>query len=428
MAGQESIGVVAMNTKSHPSGIPTLMILPLLISTMILHASTQGRSRLQERRLPKPDLGLEIVLPNKSVPSLKLAVLNGRRSTTIVRRQLLAISDPILAADFTGVDIWADGEAGAIRVRLSIVYNDLSNQEWWKEKKETIVGSFLVHEGESIRPAELGRFGIDPFEMRVIEARPVVFEPGKGPRITNRTTTLEVVGLEKSLDRYRLLLQNNSGKNVAAYTISTTNGSLSMSDPAGPGLTEPVIAAGASSHGTHLTASDVEEGGITISVVVFEDGSFEGDPELAARFMARWKGITIQAPQILPLIEQTLEADDVELQAAFEKLEADLWAMPEAIDKHSALELLKTAYPSFDPKTVDSLYEELKGGLYSARNRALGPIGEVKRRIEEAEGRQDSDPAATRTLLLRETLTRIKSDFEKLRRFNTISKSGKTAK
>jgi hypothetical protein len=81
-------------------------------------------------------------------------------------------------------------------------------------------------------------------------------------------------------------------------------------------------------------------------------------------------------------------------------------------NKQSALDLLKTKYPSFGDRTISSLYEELKGGLYRARNRALSPIGEVKRRIQKVEKGQDPSSAATQTRLLRETLTRIKSDFE----------------
>lgn len=95
--------------------------------------------------------------------------------------------------------------------------------------------------------------------------------------------------------------------------------------------------------------------------------------------------------------------------------------MREAIDKQSALELLKIEYPSFDERTINRLYEELKGGLYNARNHALAPIGDVKRRIEEEAGRQDSNPAASRTHLLRQTLMSIKSDFESITSFKPIT-------
>lgn len=363
----------------------------------------------QERRFPQPDLALEIILPNSSRSPLKLTV----RGMTLIRRQHLIVNDPKLAADFTAVDVWADGEGNAIRVRLSIIYNDLSNQEWWKDKKEKVAGSLLIREGESARLTELAQFGIEPFEMRAINARPVVVQPGEGPRIVNNTKSLEVVRLEKSLDGYQIWLKNNSSKNVVAYTISTGNRGLSAAG-VGYGNIRPVIAAGATSDEIYLYGATVEEDRITIPVVVFEDGSFEGDIKLAARFLVSGEGIRIQAPHVLRMVEQTLQVDDAELQTALNKLEAQLWVIPEAIDKQSAVELLKSKYPSFEDKTISSLYEALKGGLYEARNMALAPIGDIKRRIQEDEQGQELSPVATRARLLREGLTRIKNDFERI--------------
>ncbi len=391
-----------------------LSTLPVIL-LMLFIGSTHSATALfrQERRLPQPEHGLEISFPNNVRPPLKLSVFKGGHSATLIRRQHLLINDPKLAADFTAVDIWAEDEGQSMRVRLSIIYNDLSNQEWWKDKKERVVGTFSVREGESIRPAALKQFGIEPFEMRAVNARPVVFQPGEGPRIVNHTKALEIVRVEKSLDGYQLWVKNNSGKNVVAYTISTGDSGLSV-DGVGYESVRPALAAGATSDGSQLYGPNVEKDGITIPVVVFEDRSFEGNPKLAAQFLVSGDGIRIQAPNVLLMIEQTLAANDAELPAAFEKLETQLWAIPEAIDKQSALEFLKIKYPAFDDKTISSLYEELKGGLYKARNRALMPIGDIKRRIQEAEQRQEANPLTTRASLLRETLTRIKNDFERI--------------
>ena len=89
------------------------------------------------------------------------------------------------------------------------------------------------------------------------------------------------------------------------------------------------------------------------------------------------------------------EPTDVEaagIKEAFGKLEGQLWGIAEAINKQSAVELLRSRYPSFDDKTISRLYEELKGGMYEARNRVLSPIGDIKRRIQEDEQRQKLSP------------------------------------
>jgi hypothetical protein len=359
---------------------------------------------------PRSELGLEIGVPRESMHHIRFAVSNGGRSSTLIHRRSLSISDPQAAGDFTAIDVSAEGDGGAIRVRVSVIYNDLSNQEWWKDKKEKIAGSYVVREGEPVWPTELAQFGIEPFEMKVISAGPIVFKPGEGPRIINNSTALEVARLEKHLDSYLISLKNISSKNVVAYTISTGRGGGVSTSSGGRG--DPVIAAGATTRETHLYGPNVELEGITISNVIFDDGTFEGDPNVAAHFLARAEGVRIQAPHVLLKIEQTLAVDDNEFQAAFDRLEAELWVIPEAIDKQSALEFLQTKFPSLDEKTLSALYEELKGGLYDARNIALSDMGVNRRNIQERQQRNGDDGSAVKSL--RATLERVKQTLEKI--------------
>lgn len=333
---------------------------------------------------------------------------------TLIERQQLKINDPKAASNFTAVDIWADGEDDAVRVRLSIIYNDLSNQEWWKNKKERIVGSFLIREGEVVRPSELAQFGIEPFALRAVSARAVVFEPGEGPRITNNTKSLKVVRLEKTLDNYVLSLQNTSGKNVMAYSLSFGDGGLDVVGMS-YGEAHPSMMAGAALREEYLSdQKSIESSGITIGAVVFEDGSFEGDPKIAAKFLSEGEGVRRQAPQVLKLVKEALAVDDAEIPPAFERLEARLWAMPEAMDKQSAIELLRSKFPTFDDETLGNLYENLKGGFYQARNIALSSIGDVKRRVEEEERREPGSNPKLKAKRLRDALTGLKETFERI--------------
>ena len=396
---------------------PGWRIVPLsawLISQVILlvgSASLATASSSQERTYPQPEIALEITFPGSSFPPLKYPIVKGGRSTIPIQRQLLTISDPRLAADFTAVGISAYGEDNAISVRLSIIYKDLSIQDWWNDSRQKVAGTLLIREGQSARPAELARFGIEPFEMRVINARPVVIKPGEWPQITNSTKSLEVVKIEKSFEGYHIWIKNKSSKNVVSYTLSTDNATFS-SENSGSAL--PLTAAGATWVGGPIRSEYIDRGGIAIPVVIFDDGSFEGDIRLAAQFLVNKEGVRIQAPHILRLVEQALQVKDAELETAFEKLEAQLRAIPEPIDKQSAVKLLKSMYPSFDDVTIGSLYEHLKGGFYVARERALAWIGEIKKQFPGAVQRQESPTAKWRAALLRETLTDIKQDFERI--------------
>jgi hypothetical protein len=113
---------------------------------------------------------------------------------------------------------------------------------------------------------------------------------------------------------------------------------------------------------------------------------------------------------VLARIVQTMQVGDAELPDAFDKLEAGLWTIPEAIDKQSALDLLKSEYPHQDDREISRLYESLKGGLYKARNLALTYLGQLKRSLQEDQRLQNSDRVAR----IRSTLTDLKASLERI--------------
>src|SRR6266849_6235175 len=162
----------------------SLALLSTGISLLLtLNAPAKGSSRQQDSP-PRSEIGLEIRLADASTPPIRLAGPRSGGMAQIFRRSL-KITDPMTAGAFTLLLVQAEVEGDGIRVSLSLIYNDLSDHEWWKHKKETIAGSYLIRAGESIRPAELDQFGVEPFEMKAVDARPVVLKPGEGPRITN---------------------------------------------------------------------------------------------------------------------------------------------------------------------------------------------------------------------------------------------------
>lgn len=376
----------------------------LAITLVALTISITSRAYAQTR-VQSSDLGLEISLPGGSTPLTRFS----GGGATLIRRNRLKVNDPNEAGEFTAIDVHAERSSDGMRVTLIVIYNDLSNQEWWKEKKERLVGSYLIRSGETVLASELNQFGIEPVEMKTRAAEVVVLKPGEGPRIVNNTTALEVARLERHLDYYLISLKNISTKNVVAYTISTGRTGQSASN-GGRGV--PVIAAGATTRESPVDGPSVERDGITISNVIFDDGTFEGDANTAAQFLARAEGVRIQAPDVLLKIDQTLAVNDNELTAAYDKAEAELWVIPEAIDKASAIELLKARFPSLDEKTWSALYEDLKGGLYDARNIALTDMGVNRRNVRERQQRNGDDASEAKSL--RATLERVKQTLERI--------------
>jgi len=373
----------------------------LICSYQLLALIGSAMSLGQQREVrPELMLGVEISLASQPRSPIRLTGGRGGDGRTFIPRQLLTINDSQAATDLTYIQLQAEMEGDGIRVSLSVIY---------EEGKTKTAGSYLLRTGESIRTSELNQFGIEPFEMRAIDARPVVIKPGQGPRLTN-TASLKVEKLERHFDSYHLWLKNKSDKNIVAYELSTGT-TASRSSIGTHGTSGPVLAAGATSSELSIYDREIEVNGIEIRLVVFEDGTFEGDSKLGTEYLAKTEGVKVQSPSVLRRIEQTLTVDDSDLRDTFVKLEAELWLIPEALDKPSSIQFLKTKFPAEDEKSLSALYEVFKGGLYDARNIALSSLGETLRTVQRLEERSQYASAVES---IRRTLEQLKETFEKI--------------
>ena len=366
----------------------------ILVLLLVLTAQTSGQQPAA--------LGLEIIVPDAMTPKIVLGGRHWGGGSTLIRRKSLTITDPNAAGGFTAIEVKAEPEGNAIRVTLSVIYNDINVQEWWKNKDEKPVGSYLIREGEALRSSELPQFGIEPFEMKVISASPVVLKPGEGPRIVNNTTALNAERLERHLDSYSLWLKNTSNKDIIVYSVAIGNSGQTTRSGS---RARSAIAAGATSQEMSMSSSEADQRGISISLAVFSDRTFEGDAKLAIKFLAQDEGVKAQAPYVLRMIEQTLKVDDSDILTAFEKLEADLWVIPEALFKPEALAFLKAKFPNQDDQTLMAIYEDFKGGLYDARNIALTELGDTLRTVKTLTERSQY---ATATESVRRCLNRVR--------------------
>lgn len=397
-----------MNLRSRSSlkTVISLCVFSIGISLVFAPFTPAKGLGLQGEMRSRSGIGLEIHTSGESTP-IRLGSPDGGRGMTLILRRSLRITDPNAAGEFTALDVRTEAEGDAIKVTLSIIYNDLSNQEWRKDKKEKFAGSYLIREGEIVRPVELAQFGIEPFEIKAIDARPAKLKPGEGPRITN-SPSLRVDRIEKHMDNYVVWLKNISEKNIVSYTVSSGGGSVQT----GAGYTNtPVLVPGATSTETRLSGPEADRSGIEIPFVMFDDGSFEGDSKSALHFLAVAQGVKIQAPSVLKMIEHTLKVDDSDLRAAFVTLESELWVIPEALDKPSAIQFLKTKFPAEDEKSLSALYEVFKGGLYDGRNIALSSLGDTLRVVRQHEERGEYASAVES---IRRTLEHLKETFARI--------------
>lgn len=106
-----------------------------------------------------------------------------------------------------------------------------------------------------------------------------------------------------------------------------------------------------------------------------------------------------------------LNVDDSDLRTTFVKLESELWVIPEALDKPTSIQFLKTKFPAEDEKSISALYEDFKGGLYDGRNIALSSLGETLRTVH---GHEERGEYASAIESIRRTLERLKETFGKI--------------
>jgi len=137
--------------------------------------------------------------------------------------------------------------------------------------------------------------------------------PGTGrqkpPKIVNLTESFQVVSVEGTPDHQGLVLQlkNGSNKLITAYSLSLGPDDMMQTDFA-PSLSRQGVAPGETERvaiplaGRPLT--------ITIGVIVFEDGSSEGDFEQADEIRDRRTGDRIQLQRIQALMAKALPEPD----------------------------------------------------------------------------------------------------------------------
>ena len=217
-----------------------------------------------------------------------------------------AESLPVRAVNFV-----SKREGKAVKVDVSVY----TGQKLF-EREESVI-SLIINENDKIVVKDLLKFGVEPFEISLVRITPTV---GILPVVNNKSSSVTVANLEptySALPSYKMTLANNSSKAVSAFTFDIKVGDkiMGVSTPQGK-EGRPLIEAGGFYERTFKNANQpvkVSEGQtfpvepdqiFTISSVIFEDGTFEGDELQASMFMAFNLGRKIQVKRIVDLLRQ----------------------------------------------------------------------------------------------------------------------------
>ncbi len=284
-----------------------------------------------------------------------------------------------------------DGEIVAIKVSVlrGIKFHD----------QETTVGTYELHENDSISIEALEQFGVKAFSVRVARITPLA----PSPLVRSLAKSLEIVAIQpliSTLPTYKLTLRNLSDKPISALKIEVFNdGRTAMTSMPHDKDGLPLINAGAlyESNQPLVTRAQQTAGGYTpttptlqetvISAVIFTDGSYEGDPGSAARFRAFILGRKLALTRLLAIFATS----DDSLSPAMESAAQLNWfrdrilAVPIDVDEN-ALAQLQREFPTLDEKKKADLRISTEVALHGVRKDLLSDLAAFGKRQPSGPG------------------------------------------
>jgi uncharacterized protein YheU (UPF0270 family) len=349
------------------------------------------------------NLAVEIV--DHERPGSQLAVIDGTNGgylETSPARWLPDWKQPDGVPPLTRLRLRALTEGGAVRIKVFAVFDDSNPVDSPGAKygaREQLVASQLVREGETIIVRELTDFGVEPPLLRVVKANPRPAEQSlaTGGEAVSKVKAVEVIAfwLDTSESTwYRLSLRNLTQKNITAMQLYEAEGGRrgGFQTEMQAGSARPLIAAGG------MYETQVSGGGSSgtmtpqgfvpdlprrltyvVGTVVFDDGTYEGEAEVAARMEARQVGRRLQLGRVVPLLKALLESPDQDARWAVEELKSRVSTLRIDVDVSVVNELL-ARYPSLsgvDQKR--NLTELVMDGLRAGRETVLHAIKEFER-------------------------------------------------
>ena len=354
---------------------------PLLIflATMVLawlNPSSDAPPSQQRRQTKSAGAGLalEVTYYQGRPPTYHRVI--GSTSYALFRR-VPSWTPPAGSFPVRGVGIDSRLEGDAVRIEVSVVSGVRSKE------KVALVSTHLIRENEKITISELTRFGVEPFEVKVVR---VTNSLTIHPLINSQARSIAVVGIDSkktTLPYYKVSLQNLSGQNVMALGVEVlVNGEkrgISMRQGKegrpliAPGAVYELSASGATdalltSEGYRPYSHPIQ--GIVITAAMFEDNSFEGDAKTAALFRGFMIGRKIQLARLLPLMQTGADPTELDVSAAANRLQAQISSLGDDVET-SVVDRLQEDFPTLSADERERLKKGIEAGLLGVKKDLL---------------------------------------------------------
>ena len=223
-------------------------------------------------------------------------------------------------------------EGDAVRVTVSTLSGSKALEN------EQMVGTYLIRETEKISIEDLKRFGIEPFQIKLVRVNPSILPvPPVILKGVESVVVISSMAKETTLPSYRIILRNQSNKNIIGLGVDVVAGGTVQMSSKPRGIDgQPLIPAGkeywltvaapnrAQQTSDGYVPSSPTDQQIIIKGAVFDDGTFEGDAETAFAVRGYQAGEKMVLPRLIPLLESASNSSNANLTEALRSLETQV--------------------------------------------------------------------------------------------------------
>jgi len=283
-------------------------------------------------------------------------------------------------------------------------------------ENEQRVGTYLIRETEKISIDDLKRFGIEPFQIKLVRVSPNI--PPVPPVSLKGVQSLVVINSmakEATLPSYRIILRNQSNKNIVGLGVDVVSGDRVQITSKPRGIDgQPLIAAGkeywltvsapnrAQPTVDGFVPTSPSDQQIQIKAAVFDDGTYEGDAATAAAVRGYRAGEKMVLPKLIPLLESALNSSNADLTEALKNLESQVSSVGSDADP----QIVQTLTAEF-PQASDARRREIKATMEVTATT-------IKSTLLKEIATLEKEGAQTLTVdLYRAWLTKTKERYEK---------------
>lgn len=317
---------------------------------------------------------------------------------------------PAGAPEVEAVRVVSRVDGDAVRVTVST----LSGSKALESEQQ--VGTYLIRETEKISIAELRQFGIEPFEIKLVRVNPNV--PLVPPVILKGVESVVVINAmakETTLPSYRIILRNQSNKNIDALGVDVVAGGKVQITSTPRGIDgQPLIATGKEYWLTVAAPNRAQQipGGyeptspsdqqIQIHAAVFDDGTYEGDAETAAAVRGYQAGEKMELPRLIPLLANALNSADADLTKGLRNLESQVSSVGSDAEPQM-VQSLASKFPQASGSVSRAIKETMEFTATTIKSNLLKEIHTL----------QNEESKSLTADLYRTWLTKTKERYEK---------------